>query len=65
VAPALLARVYASLGKPDAAFEALERARAERSFGMLFLAIDPDYQPLAADLRFRALVERLGLGRRG
>jgi serine/threonine-protein kinase len=65
VAPALLTRVYASLGKPDAAFEALERARAERSFGMLFLAIDPDYQPLAADLRFRALVERLGLGRRG
>jgi serine/threonine-protein kinase len=65
VPPALLARVYASLGKPDAAFGALETARTERSFGMLFLAIDPDYQPLAADARFRALVERLGLGQRG
>jgi hypothetical protein len=65
VPPALLARVYASLGKPDAAFGALETAGTERSFGMLFLAIDPDYQPLAPDPRFSALVERLGLGQRG
>jgi hypothetical protein len=57
--------VYAALGKPDAAFRELDTARIERSFGLLFLAIDPDYQPLAPDPRFSALIERVGLGRRG
>jgi TolB-like protein len=61
VPPALLARVYASLGEVDRALEALEDARAARSVSLLFLTIDPDYEPLRSDPRFRALVEGLGL----
>jgi len=36
-------------------------ARLEHSFSLLFLAIDPDFEPLRPDPRFRALVESLGL----
>jgi serine/threonine-protein kinase len=61
VPPALLARVHASLGEVEPALEALEAARLERSFSLLFVAIDPDYEPLRPDPRFRALVEKLGL----
>jgi serine/threonine-protein kinase len=60
VPPALLARVYASLHEVEPALEALEAAGRERSFSLLLLAIDPDYEPLRPDPRFRALVERLG-----
>jgi tetratricopeptide (TPR) repeat protein len=61
VSPALLARVQASLGEAEPALLALEAARVEHSFSLLFLAIDPDFEPLRPDPRFRALVERLGL----
>ncbi len=53
VPPALLGRVYASLGEEDRALAALEDARAEHSFSLLFLAVDPDYEPLRSDPRFQ------------
>ena len=61
VPPALLARVYASLGDVEAALLSLEAARVEHSFSLLFLAIDPDYEALRPEPRFGALIERLGL----
>jgi serine/threonine-protein kinase len=61
VPPALLARVYASLGDVERALASLQEAKAEHAFSLLFLAIDPDYEPLRSDPRFRALVEELGL----
>jgi TolB-like protein len=61
VSPALLARLYASLGEVDRAIAALEGARAERSFGLLFAAFDPDYEPLRSEPRFRALIQGLGI----
>ena len=61
VPAALLGRVYAALGDVDRALAALSEAKAEHSFSLLFLAVDPDYEPLRADPRFRALVEELGL----
>jgi tetratricopeptide (TPR) repeat protein len=61
VPPALLARVYASLGDVERALASLQEAKAEHAFSLLFLAIDPDYEPLRSDPRFRALVEGLGL----
>jgi serine/threonine-protein kinase len=64
VPPALLARVHASLGDVDRALAALAEAKAEHTFSLLFLATDPDYEPLRADPRFRALVEELGLALR-
>jgi TolB-like protein len=61
VPPALLARVYASLGEADQAMAALEAAFTERSFSLLLLAIDRDYEPLRGDPRFQTLVRRIGL----
>ncbi len=61
VSPALLARVYASLGDVERALAALEDARAEHSFSLLFLDIDPDYELLRSDERFRALVDSIRL----
>ncbi len=61
VPPALLARVYASRGEEDKALKALEAAEAEHSFSLTFLAVDPDFEPLRPNPRFRALVEKLGL----
>jgi hypothetical protein len=59
-----MARVYAALGEVEAALLSFEAARAERSFRLLFLAIDPDFEPLHPDPRFQALVEDLGLAAR-
>ena len=60
--PALLARVYASLGEVDSALEALEAREA----GALLQPpvsrrIDRDYESLRPDPRFGELVQRLGL----
>jgi serine/threonine-protein kinase len=60
--PAFLARVHAALGDLDEAFRELERAADERSFPLLLLTVDPDYEPLRAHPRYRALVSSLGLG---
>jgi TolB-like protein len=62
VPPAFLARVRTALGDIDDALRDLESAVLERSFPLLLLAVDPDYEPLRAQARYRALVEKLGLG---
>jgi serine/threonine-protein kinase len=61
VPPALLSRVYASRSEEDEALRGLEAAEAEHSFSLVFLAVDPDFEPLRPNPRFRALIERLGL----
>jgi serine/threonine-protein kinase len=60
VPPAFTARARAALGDVDGALDDLERAVAERSFPLVFLRTDPDYETLRSDPRFRALVERIG-----
>ena len=52
VPPTLLARVHASLGEVEPGLSALEAARLERSFSLLFLAIDPDFESLRPDPSF-------------
>lgn len=56
-----MAASYASLGEFDKAFEALEKAFSDRSAGLIYLHLDPAYEPLKADPRFGSLVERIGL----
>ena len=56
-----LAAVYGALGDPDEAFLQLDRAYADRSAGLIYLHLDPLYDPLRDDPRFGALVEKIGL----
>jgi TolB-like protein len=57
----ILAMGYAAVGELDKAFASLERAFEARSAGLIYLHVDPGYQPLRADPRFSDLVGRIGL----
>ena len=56
-----MARV--GLGRIDAAFEDLEEAGSERVGAIIFLPVDPRFEPLHFDPRYPALLSRLGLKR--
>ena len=57
----ILAMGYAALGELDRAFALLERAYQARSSGLIYLHLDPGYEPLRQDPRFKELVGRIGL----
>jgi tetratricopeptide (TPR) repeat protein len=57
----VLAMGYAAVGDLDKAFAALERAYQARSAGLIYLHLDPGYEPLRADPRYVELVRRIGL----
>jgi tetratricopeptide (TPR) repeat protein len=61
VSPELFALVYTRLGQVDEAFAYLERAFELKSRRILWLKVDPRWDPLRADPRFEALLGRLGL----
>jgi TolB-like protein/Tfp pilus assembly protein PilF len=56
-----LAMGHAALGNMDAAFESLERAYQARSAGLIYLHVDPGYDPLRADPRYADIVARIGV----
>jgi tetratricopeptide (TPR) repeat protein len=56
-----LAMGHAAVGNLDKAFESLERAYAARSGGLIYLHLDPGYEPLRGDPRFAELVARMGV----
>ena len=57
-----LAAAYGALGEPDEAFELLDRAYAEKSIAMVYLASDGIMQApeLLDDPRYAELLERMG-----
>jgi tetratricopeptide (TPR) repeat protein len=57
----IMAMGWAALGETDRAFACLDRAFQVRSAGLIYLHVDPGYEPLRPDPRFRQLVERIGL----
>jgi TolB-like protein/Tfp pilus assembly protein PilF len=61
VAPFTIAIIYAGLGDRDRAFEWLERAYECRSWGLLWLKVDPSLDSLRSDERFTSLLRRVGL----
>ncbi len=61
VPPELLAFIYARLGRLDEAFTELDRAFALKSRRILFLKVDPRWDPVRSDPRFDAFVRKLGL----
>jgi hypothetical protein len=60
VQPYSLASIYAALGENDTAIEWLNKASSDRSF-MIYLAIDPLFDKLRSDPRYKVLIERLRL----
>jgi len=58
VPPYALALVHAGLGDGDAAFAWLDRAYEARDVHLIFLTVDPKWDPYRADPRFAALLAR-------
>ena len=61
ISPFDIAAAYTGLGNRDRAFSWLEKAYQERVRPMPSLKVDPLFDPLHADPRFAALIERMGL----
>jgi tetratricopeptide (TPR) repeat protein len=60
--PFNIAVVYAGLDATDHALEWLERALAERDVHAVFLKCDPKWRDYRKHPRFKAVLQRLGLG---
>lgn len=54
-----VALVHTGLGDFDEAIRGLERAIDERAWGVVYLPVEPDLDPLRSDPRFDALVARV------
>ncbi len=61
ISPVAFATNYALLNDKDKAFEWLEKAFEEHTPGLLDLDLDPDYDNLRSDPRFRDLARRMNL----
>jgi adenylate cyclase len=61
VNPVETALVYIGLGQNDEAFRWLDRAYEERSDLLVYLRVDPRFDPIRSDPRFAGLVRRVGL----
>ena len=55
IASPMIARIYLGLGESDAAMEWLRKGLQERSYWMAFLKMDPVWDPIREDARFREL----------
>ena len=60
VPPYEIAGIYAGLGDADRAFAWLEKAYTARDVNLVFLLVDPKMDPLRADSRIQALLDRCG-----
>jgi len=55
-----IATVRLGLGDTDAALIRLDRAVQDHDGGLVFLAVDPRYDPVRQDPRFQCLLRRIG-----
>jgi serine/threonine-protein kinase len=62
VQPLWIALIHAALGEKDQAFDWLQRAYDDRSVWLVYLKVDPLFNPLRNDARFANLLRRVGLG---
>lgn len=61
VPPYDMAQAYVALGNHERAMEWLERAYQERNDYIIYLRVDPFFEPLRSDPRFQALLRRINL----
>jgi serine/threonine protein kinase/Tfp pilus assembly protein PilF len=59
--PFMMALIYTGLGEKDQAFECLEKAYQDRNDDLIYLKVEPAFDPLRADPRFTNLLRRVGL----
>jgi serine/threonine protein kinase/tetratricopeptide (TPR) repeat protein len=59
--PADIAFIYGFLGDFDHAFSLLEKAYSERDNRLQYLKVEPRFDPLRSDPRFKALLKRMNL----
>jgi TolB-like protein/DNA-binding winged helix-turn-helix (wHTH) protein len=65
IPPYAFALIHAGLGEKDAVFEWLDRAYAAHDVHLMFLTVDPKWDPYRSDPRFTALLERCGFVQTG
>jgi hypothetical protein len=61
LSPCGLAVPYAALGELDTALDHLERAFEDRSGMLVFLKVDPAWDPLRGHPRFEELIRKVGI----
>jgi tetratricopeptide (TPR) repeat protein len=61
VSPYDLAILYTGLGEKDKAIEQLNHAYEEQSGWIIYLKVEPLFNPLRSDSRFTDLIRRVGL----
>jgi len=61
VSPYLFAVVYAGLGDKDQTFAWLDKAFQDRSYFLIWLKVEPQFDSLRDDSRFQDLLRRVGL----
>ena len=61
VQPLALAVVHVALGNRDQALAWLDKAFDDRSAGLVYLKVDPAFDPVRSDVRFQNLVQKVGL----
>jgi len=61
ISPCFIAQIYIALGKPDEAFQWLERAYQDKDFRMVFMKVSARLDGLRSDPRFTELLQRIGL----
>jgi serine/threonine-protein kinase len=61
VSPFSIMDIYLGLGDRDKAFEWMEKCYQERTNGMAWLAVAPEFDPIREDPRFDMYLRRIGL----
>jgi TolB-like protein/Tfp pilus assembly protein PilF len=61
VSPYLMASTYDALGEKDKAFEWLEKASETNDIWLSYLKVDPLFQKIRQDPKFKVLLEKVGL----
>jgi tetratricopeptide (TPR) repeat protein len=65
VSPYDIAEVYLCMGENDRAIEWLERACEDRSSWLILLGVEPRFDPLRSDPRFKDILARIGFAADG
>ncbi len=59
IPPVQVAYVHVGLGQDDRAFELLDQAYAEKSWELVYARVEPWFDPVRGDERFREMIERM------